>query len=61
MDDYYHEINTDSQLLEFSKVRMLAEDRARELASTHHPSWQDTNLDEIYNYIAQEYMIQQIL
>lgn len=57
LDDYFHEIYPASQMVEFSKLRLQAESKSRELVRLKNPSWQDVNLDEIYQQIAEDYQI----
>lgn len=57
LDDYFHEIYPNSPLLNFSSIRLQAESRVRELIRLHNPTWQDVNLDEIYDFIETEYSL----
>lgn len=43
--------------ISFYKIRIAAESIARQKESGLHPSFQDVNIDEIYNYISMEYNI----
>lgn len=43
--------------ISFSKIRILAENIARQKENKRHPSFQDVNIDEIYKYISSEYNI----
>lgn len=55
LDDYFHEIYPESPLVEFSALRLQAESHKREVIKIENPLWQDINLNEIYEYIEQEY------
>ncbi|AWX58611.1 hypothetical protein AB432_027800 [Brevibacillus brevis] len=55
MDNYFHQIYPHNNLVEFSTLRLQAEDRTRQLIRLNNPSWQDVNLNEIYEYIRSEY------
>ena len=58
LDDYFHMIHPENKLVEFSDIRLQAEDRTRQLIKIQNPSWQDINLDEIYDFIFEEYGLQ---
>lgn len=55
LDDYFHSIHPENKLVEFSDIRLQAEEEKRRLIKLQNPSWQDINLDEIYEYIYEEY------
>jgi len=57
LDEYFHEVIPDSSFTNFSKIRSNAEIRARELTKLNKPSWEDVNLDEIYEQIGRDYGI----
>lgn len=57
LDDYFHELHPESKLVEFSKMRLQAEEKKRQLIRFVNPSWQDVNLDEIYEFIKEEYQL----
>lgn len=55
LDDYFHEILPKNKFIEFSDIRLLAEEKKRQLVKLQNPSWQDINIDEIYQFIEEEY------
>lgn len=57
LDQYFHEIYFNAELFRFSDIRLEAENKKRELVSRENPLYEDINLDEIYNYIGEEYDI----
>lgn len=55
LDDYFHTLHPESKIVQFSDIRLQAEEKKRQLIKLENPSWQDVNIDEIYDYIKGEY------
>lgn len=55
LDDYFHQIYPSSPMLDFATIRLQAENRRRQLVGYVNPSWQDVNINEIYEQVMEEY------
>jgi len=51
----FNRLLNSSVYIDFAEIRKNAEDSARKLLRLKFPSWEDVNLDEIYDYIKDNY------